>query len=325
MRKLRGFTLVELLVVIGIIALLVSILLPALNSAKRQAELVKCASCLREIGNANAMYVNENKGWEVPGWLRSYYTISYTNQTPKYDDFGPQYWYQFLSKYVTRARMGTAGVTNAQAQQAEESVFWGCPAFARYGAAGTAGGFNKTQPGYGFNCWPEYTANYPKPFGPPNTIGDALPGNPAGLDAQAVSILQCQNGTSLTPGAQNWKAITAGRWYKAGQYTNASERALVADSQFWSMETQAAPLNGTFPGQKFFDPVNAWYTPYNGQSLVDVYRHGKFPPVDTVGSSGKYQPNGDKVSANVLFCDGHVATLVDRASIYKAARMRYPG
>lgn len=58
----HGFTLVELLAVVGIVGLLTAILLPSLGRARQQANLVACAANLRTVGQALSMYANDNRG-----------------------------------------------------------------------------------------------------------------------------------------------------------------------------------------------------------------------------------------------------------------------
>jgi prepilin-type processing-associated H-X9-DG protein len=61
--------LVELLVVIGIIAVLISILLPALSRVRRQANTLQCSSNMRQVSAALLMYINDNKGRLIPAGI----------------------------------------------------------------------------------------------------------------------------------------------------------------------------------------------------------------------------------------------------------------
>ena len=69
MRIRRGFTLVELLVVIGIIALLISILLPALGKAREASQRTVCLSNLRQLGTAMQLYATEYKDYIPIGYM----------------------------------------------------------------------------------------------------------------------------------------------------------------------------------------------------------------------------------------------------------------
>jgi type II secretory pathway pseudopilin PulG len=107
---------VELLVVIGIIALLISVLLPALQKAQAAGRQIACASQMRQIGVAFQMYLTEHKGTYPPCWMQDNPNSggSYSGQA------GHNYsWATLLRKYL--------GVRNNDVYQGSDLAIYKCP------------------------------------------------------------------------------------------------------------------------------------------------------------------------------------------------------
>ena len=139
-----AFTLVELLVVIGIIAILIGVLLPALQAARRQSAQTKCSAALREIGHAIMMYSMDNKGYWPMAAIRM----------PDNDSSKWRSWTDVLAPYVTKNRAFTARDDIAKIRQ--NSPLWGCPAYGKVLDY-------KTNPGSSDMCYTGFGMNYLPP------------------------------------------------------------------------------------------------------------------------------------------------------------------
>lgn len=293
----KGFTLVELLVVIGIIAILIAILLPALQAARRQAAMVKCASGMRQIGMAFRLYALDNKGkYPVLKWDCQPPTITWEG----FPGITYLYWSDFLGKYLTKGKGNLAALQSAQDFQTfRNSVIAGCPSWDGniIGPAGNQQqGVDVFDCGYGMNCEPTFEPGYP-------ATGVHTPYTEWAMDSASNGIIGKPTG-----------------WFHASKWTHPSERALVTETTEWLFF-----FNSTDPSTNVIRTAAARYWSYTeaGWSNIDLYRHGKYPKKVNGPAGAEWDPNGGgKVATNVLYADGHVSGLTDPRLVYRAVQMR---
>jgi prepilin-type N-terminal cleavage/methylation domain-containing protein/prepilin-type processing-associated H-X9-DG protein len=290
----RAFTLVELLVVIGIIALLISMLLPALQAARRQANTVKCLAQMRQFGSGFQMYAQDNNGY----WPMNFHR--YASPTPPLTR--DKRWPDFIGKYLNNGRLvnwdgsGTADagqdtITSLKANP--NSIFWGCPSF------------QENQRTYIVDPWPNWrvnTANSTLHFGYGMNIYTFAPRSTLTLTMGYRSWAN-RSTTSTVPATDGW-------YWKQTQWTRPAERALILDNAHRDVSVGTGnPWWHAYPGWtgKEMPPVPDIFS-----FTIDFNRHGKLP----IGNGFK-QP-----TLNMLFCDGHAAT-VSCEEAHRAIRFHY--
>lgn len=278
----RAFTLVELLVVIGIIALLISILLPSLTAARRQADRIKCLSSLKQLHLAYVQYATEYKGhWPLARYMYP--------GTPGAADIPAnrnreRRWHDLISRYagIPTFKDSTGALTkdlNANGLQNNTTsvphigtirdtpnILWGCPTWSRVEATATSmvvdRGSAVACPGYSMNIY---------------TFAPAAVATRNGVTNWALRT------TSATLG-EGW-------FFKQSQWKRPAERALLYDSTFANTS-----VTTNWP---WWTPTTAPMPPHPDGTIFtpDFNRHSRTGKPGTAKASDR--------TLNMLFCDGH--------------------
>ncbi len=268
----RAFTLVELLVVIGIIAILISVLLPVLNSARRAGVQVKCAASLHQIGDALKMYAGDNHAWwpiakwaPEKTWIAPGAPVAMTWQ-----DFLFPYLHKNTALPLAQFNSDTTGQPELRSDLSKlrgKSPLWGCDAFKNDQYFDETNDIYRYSTGYGMNYYPG--APYPN-FGY----------------------------TVVSPGINelcfyDFYGSVKGRFWKSIEWNkNGANRCVIADAnQFWIYTSSSQHFKSNFTCEPFFDMGGTFVR-------VDGARHlaPNWTPKKVLQGKG----------INILYADGHV-------------------
>ncbi len=315
----RGFTLMELLVVVAIISVLIAFLLPALSEARRGANKVKCLAALRDLHNAFNMYAVEfQQAWPVVQ-----HVASDSKGSPSGDKVLPAYtaspepkggerhWADLIAKYAGHQKVVMTYYKDLGQLKNRKSVIWGCPEWEN-NLIWTGKGEVAYSPGFGmsFNANPEMYLKLQ--IAPPVGPGTATV-------YESMAWLSVRGTPTAVRGAYAKTSI----WGK-----RSSDKLLLADSQYYFVgafppspndkvpETPTGQFGCTFngyAGAPTYDVGSGegdmyWSTKFVSPGFKHFYidggRHAK---------SGQTQYKLANVAGtNVLFADGHAATVTPR-------------
>jgi prepilin-type N-terminal cleavage/methylation domain-containing protein/prepilin-type processing-associated H-X9-DG protein len=283
----NAFTLVELLVVIGIIAILIAILLPTLGAARRQAMSTKCLSNLRQIGLAFQLYEKDHAGaWPVV--LHAEHSAA--GFFPP--GHGDRVWSDFLAPYIVSKKF----LETRKDMEDLRALYdkFACPAYERT---------TDTDPFYlGTPLGPNALIGYAMTYHPRYYDDIYAPGSssPSGINGEAYA-----NMAIYSPNATKGKYVKGTVWRKKG-----SDRGVVTDADgmiIFTFDQLMTTSSGGQLSRVLFQPYiprtpDGAFNPAR-HFMVNPLRHAKpfpasrFPPVASLKVRGM----------NMLFADGHAA------------------